>query len=421
MVTLKSIRLPASANLKLALIGLAFAIVAATLLYSQGLVADLQASERKTITYYASMLQGAYRSTSPEMLEMALDLSTRIDFPLILAEADSTPKFEARGDTNFFDYVKNITLDTTQPAWIQRERLDEMIESMGETYAPLPVYQFNSPRDSSINTLIFYDDSTIIQQIRMVPVIGMIIISMFILVGYLSFSYIKRSEQSNIWVGMAKETAHQLGTPLSSMLGWIELLRYTPDDRAQVLEAASEMERDVNRLNRIAQRFSKIGSPPELKPIELGAVLQNVHAYFERRLPHLGKKVTLTIDAPEPVWATVNVDLFEWVFENLVRNAADAIDHADGEIRIVLRAMRDVAIIDVIDNGHGIDAKVRKDIFRPGFSTKQRGWGLGLSLAKRIVEDYHGGRIMIRSTGPQGTTFRIRLSAEGNPGVSPRE
>lgn len=415
MATLKSIRLPASANLKLALIGLAFAIVGVTLLYTQSLVADLQASERKTITYYASMLQGAYRSTSPEMLEMALDLSTRIDFPLILTEVDSTPKFLAMGDTSFLDYVKNVPLDTTDPAWKQKEYLVDLAQSMGRAYPPLPVYEFRSPTDSSVNTLIFYDDSAVIQKIRLVPVIGMVIIAMFILVGYLSFSYIKRSEQSNIWVGMAKETAHQLGTPLSSMLGWIELLRYTPDDRTQVLEAAEEMERDVERLNKIAHRFSKIGSPPELKPVELGGVLRNVEAYFRRRLPHLGKKVTLTIDAPAPVRATINIDLFEWVIENLVRNAADAIDHADGEIRIVLRHARDMALIDVIDNGHGIDAKVRKDIFRPGFSTKQRGWGLGLSLAKRIVEEYHGGRIMIRSTGPQGTTFRIRL-AEADQG-----
>lgn len=410
MATLKSIRLPASANLKLALIGLAFAIVGVTLVYTQSLVADLQASERKTITYYARMLQGASRSMSTEMTEMALDLSTRIDFPLILTEADSTPKFLAFKDTSFLDYVKNISLDTTAPAWKQKEYLEDLTRSMGETYSPLPVYQFDTPTDSTINTLIFYDDSAVIRKIRMVPVIGMVIIAMFILVGYLSFSYIKRSEQSNIWVGMAKETAHQLGTPLSSMLGWIELLRYTPDDRAQVLEAAEEMERDVERLNRITLRFSKIGSPPELKPVELGGVLRNVEAYFKRRLPHLGKRVTLTIDAPESVWATVNVDLFEWVFENLVRNAADSIDHANGEIRVILHRARGLALIDVIDNGHGIDAKIRKDIFRPGFSTKRRGWGLGLSLAKRIVEEYHGGRIMIRSTGPQGTTFRIRLT-----------
>jgi len=411
MVTLKSIRLPASANLKLALIGLAFAIVAVTLLYTQGLVADLQTSERKTIAFYARILQMNGQSIAPEFADLVFNLTNQIDFPLILAEPDSTPKILTVPDTAFVDYVKNVGLDTTAPPWQQKEYLQELIDEMGRSYAPLPVYTFNTPQDSSVNTLIFYDDSTTIEQIRMVPVIGLVIISMFILVGYLSFSYIKRSEQSNIWVGMAKETAHQLGTPLSSMLGWIELLRYTPADREQVLEAADEMDRDVERLNKIAQRFSKIGSPPELQITELSSVLHHVQAYFERRLPHLGKRVTLSIDAPRPVCATINTDLFEWVFENLVRNAADAISHPHGEITLSLRDVRGVAIIDVTDNGSGIDAKVRKDIFRPGFSTKLRGWGLGLSLARRIVEEYHGGRLYIRNTGPQGTTIRIRIPA----------
>lgn len=238
---------------------------------------------------------------------------------------------------------------------------------------------------------------------------------MFILVGYISFSYVKRNEQSNIWVGMAKETAHQLGTPLSSLLGWIELLRMMPEDTTQVLEAAEEMERDVDRLNKVAHRFSKIGSPAQLKVVEINGVIGNVITYFERRLPHLGKKVTLTLEGSGSVYVAINVDLFEWVFENLVRNAADAIDHVNGKIRIKVREIRGFAVIDVIDNGRGIDPKIRKDIFRPGFSTKQRGWGLGLSLAKRIVEDYHGGKIMLKESSSQGTTFRIRLDAVPPP------
>jgi NtrC-family two-component system sensor histidine kinase KinB len=189
-----------------------------------------------------------------------------------------------------------------------------------------------------------------------------------------------------------------------------------PEDTEQVLEAASEMQRDVERLNKIALRFSKIGSAAQVRPVELNGVLRNVVAYFERRLPHLGKKVTLSLaESTEPIYVAINTDLFEWVFENLVRNAADAIDHADGQIRMEVHEVRGQALIDVIDNGRGIDPKIKKDIFRPGFSTKQRGWGLGLSLAKRIVEEYHGGKIMIKQTSSAGTTFRIRIPAAEAP------
>jgi signal transduction histidine kinase len=239
--------------------------------------------------------------------------------------------------------------------------------------------------------------------------------AMFVFVGYLSFSHIKRNEQSNIWVGMAKETAHQLGTPLSSLLGWIELLRMMPEDTDQVLEAADEMQRDVDRLTKVAQRFSKIGSAAQVQTVEVHAILEHIMTYFERRLPHLGKRVTLKLDEGYPVWVAINVDLFEWVFENLIRNAADAIDRSDGEIKLRVREVRNTAVIDISDNGRGIDQKIRKDIFRPGFSTKSRGWGLGLSLAKRIVEEYHGGKIVVKESSPKGTTFRIRLHAVPPP------
>jgi signal transduction histidine kinase len=155
-----------------------------------------------------------------------------------------------------------------------------------------------------------------------------------------------------------------------------------------------------------------------VKTVELNAVLRHVVTYFERRLPHLGKKVALTLEeSPEPIHVAINTDLFEWVFENLVRNAADAIDHPDGRIRLRVHEVRDVAIVDVIDNGRGINPKIKKDIFRPGFSTKQRGWGLGLSLAKRIVEEYHDGRITVKSSSPSGTTFRVQLPAVEPPAV----
>ncbi len=454
MSSLKSIRLPASANLKLLLVVLAFAIVAGTLWFTQQLVNDLRQAERKTIELYGKTLQelindeNADPSSTPA-LNLAVDLVTTIEFPMMLTDAEKKPSIQTLPDGRTEVVGKYLDYDTTATPEQQLKQAEALVKDMEEAYDPIIVYTFTlrdtvirvpvppplatdsasdsaaSPalmaapfitktiqlRDSIISNYIFYDDSKALQQLSMLPYVELTIVAMFILVGYIGFSHVKRNEQSNIWVGMAKETAHQLGTPLSSLMGWIELLRYMPDDPPQVLEAAAEMERDIERLNRVAHRFSKIGSAAELKPVNLNEVLTTIMAYFQRRLPNIGRKVIITLDAPQPVYSAINVELFEWVLENLVRNAADAIDRPEGTIHFRLRRIRDLAVIDVQDNGRGIDPKIRKDIFRPGFSTKQRGWGLGLSLARRIVEEYHKGKITIKDSSSAGTTFRIRLKA----------
>lgn len=425
MSQLKTIRLTASANLKLALVLMALVIAGGTLFYTQKLVSDLRVAERQAARFYAGFFQmyGSSDAPTPQMDALAGQLmgTETITFPLILTSADKKiePHILDNGDTSYaLAFVKNIELDTTAPLGVQRRALQRHLDAMAERYEPLPIYYIGADADSMITNYLYFDDSTVIKQLGWLPYVEVLLGSMFILVGYLSFSHIKRNEQSNIWVGMAKETAHQLGTPLSSLLGWIELLRLMPEDTAQVLEAADEMERDVERLNKVAQRFSKIGSAAEVHTIDINEVLRHVVSYFERRLPHLGKRVTLSLESSGPVFVNINVHLFEWVFENLVRNAADAIDRSDGEVSFKVREHRGHAVIDVIDNGRGIDPKIRNDIFRPGFSTKKRGWGLGLSLAKRIVEEYHKGKIFIKESSPQGTTFRIRLDAVPAP---PRE
>ncbi|HVZ40908.1 MAG TPA: HAMP domain-containing sensor histidine kinase [Candidatus Kapabacteria bacterium] len=432
MVNLKTIRLPFSANIKLALVAFAFAIVAGTLYYTNHLVGEMRKSEQKTVQFYANTFQRLINTpptesdaTETDVSNLIFRIGEMIDFPVIFTDKHGQPMMHRLRDGRTapdVSWVKNVEVDTTLPPDVQREQLSDEIASMGKVYEPLRIYTvtaLSSGTDSTLTNYAYFDDSHLVKQLQRLPFIEMIIISMFIVVGYISFSYIKRNEQSNIWVGMAKETAHQLGTPLSSLLGWIELLRYDPTDSAQVIEAAEEMQRDVQRLNKISQRFSKIGSAAEVRPVELNSVLGNVIQYFERRLPHLGKRVTLTLEgSPTPVYAAINTDLFEWVFENLVRNAADAIDHVDGQITIRIHELRNTAIIDVTDNGRGIDPKIRKDIFRPGFSTKQRGWGLGLSLAKRIVEEYHGGRIVLKQSSASGSTFRIRIPSVPAPAAA---
>ncbi len=443
MQRLQTIRLPFSANIKLLLVTVALAIVAGTLYYVQMLVDDLRRAEQQAVSYYAESLQlllSAPQGGGSDFVvnELALKMAESIYFPVILADGQRHPSRSGVSGEYEWD-AENIEIDTTLSESEQEGYLVDRITDMEDAYEPLVIYSITTqleeislplpgadtlpagePRDTlvlqevtdtSIAYYLYYEDSAAITRLQLLPWIELLIITMFIIIGYVGFSHIKRSEQSNIWVGMAKETAHQLGTPLSSLLGWIELLRFEPENRVQVLEAADEMSRDVDRLTTVAQRFSKIGSAATTKPYDLNEVIAGVVTYFERRLPHLGKRVSLGFTPhPEPLVAAINIDLIRWVFENLVRNAADAIDRREGRIDLSVRPFRDTIIIEVADNGRGIDPKIRKDIFRPGFSTKERGWGLGLSLARRIIEEYHGGKINVRESSAEGTKFEIRLN-----------
>nr|MDA3859972.1 HAMP domain-containing sensor histidine kinase [Melioribacteraceae bacterium] len=233
---------------------------------------------------------------------------------------------------------------------------------------------------------------------------------MFIIIAYFSFSYLKKNEQSNIWVGMSKETAHQLGTPISSLLGWNEILKINKTNPDKVEDISEEMNNDLQRLNKIADRFSKIGSKPKLVSTNLTEVIESVVQYFNRRLPVTRKKTEIKIISSTDYLIPLNRSLFEWVVENLIKNALDAIESKNGLITFELTEDDENLIIDVSDNGKGIDLKNRRDVFRPGYSTKKRGWGLGLSLTKRIVEDYHKGKIFVKSSIlDEGTTFQIIL------------
>jgi len=263
---------------------------------------------------------------------------------------------------------------------------------------------------------VHYDESSLARMIRLFPFVQLLFVSLFVLVGYMGFSYVRRSEQSLLWVGMAKEAAHQLGTPLSSMIGWIELLRMRHEGNEDVESVANEMERDVSRLRRVADRFEKIGTAPILAPAPLAPLVERVADYMRRRIPQQSRRVELTVDVDPGLHAWVNGELLEWVIENLLKNALDAIE-GDGEIAISAGVDDDEILLQVSDTGKGIERKVQRMIFRPGFSTKRRGWGLGLSLARRIVEEYHGGRLELVESRPGSTVFGIALrAAEAPPG-----
>lgn len=258
---------------------------------------------------------------------------------------------------------------------------------------------------------VYYGQSVIAQSLRFFPYVQFGLLALFLGLIYMSIRNLRRTEQSNLWVGMAKEAAHQLGTPLSSMMGWIELLK-SPQNATQQDAIVHELQEDVKRLQYVADRFNKIGSNPNLEMTRLEPVLLNVINYIDRRLPRFGKDVKIHSDIDSDLKANISVDLFSWAIENLLKNALDAIDNDKQHARVSIRCFReyDQVVIDIEDTGKGIEKKHYEEIFQPGFSTKKRGWGLGLSLSRRIIEEYHKGRIFVlRSSAGQGTTFRIIL------------
>ncbi|MCF8241136.1 MAG: HAMP domain-containing histidine kinase [Melioribacteraceae bacterium] len=394
---------PASLRIKLLLLSIAIAIALGTLYYTQNLVEKLQNREREVVELYAKALQyiADSESLNNDFTFIFENIIKRIDFPLILTDEFNQVPYDPTGSG-----IRNLEIDSTLTSNEVEIFLQKKIQELGSRYDPIIVYY----PANVVWKKIYYGDSNLIQALRFYPYLQILLAFVFISIAYLSFSYIKKSEQSNIWVGMSKETAHQLGTPISSLMGWSEILKMNLDSPDKVADVAEEIDSDLSRLNKIAHRFSKIGSKPELKIENVYQIVSRVNNYFHRRLPHTGKNVVLEIKGDHEVAAMINAELFEWVLENLIKNALDAIEHKEGSIKFNIINNNKTVEIDVSDNGKGIDLKHRKDIFRPGYSTKKRGWGLGLSLSKRIVEDYHKGKIFVKNSIPnESTTFKIVL------------
>jgi anti-sigma regulatory factor (Ser/Thr protein kinase) len=251
-----------------------------------------------------------------------------------------------------------------------------------------------------------YGDSSTIIMLKYYPYVQLFIIALFIFVSYLAFSSSRKFEQNQVWVGMSKETAHQLGTPLSSLMAWVEYFR--GDSETFPKEIVDEVEKDVNRLEVITERFSKVGSQPVLSETNARSIIESSIAYLQKRV---SKQVAISIDDKSDLEAIafINVSLFEWVIENLCKNAVDAME-GKGRITFLIQNKGEQVIIDVKDTGKGIPIYLQKTVFNPGYTTRKRGWGLGLSLAKRIIESYHNGQIFVATSEPgKGTTFRIKL------------
>ena len=396
-----------SLNIKLAIFLSGVFIAIIILFYTQVMVNRIQERETQIADLYAKSLEYVAKdeSVTGEYNFIFNEIIQKIDFPIILTDKDYKNA----------DIFINLDLDTANLS--RKEKNDLMIreaKKMASINSPIKVTIY----DTLILRYVNYGQSNLITQLKFFPIVEIFVGGLFILLGYIGFSYIKKTEQSNIWVGLSRETAHQLGTPLSSLNGWIEILKNIQPRNEELNGITNEIEKDIEKLIKIAGRFSKIGSKPELTEENIYSVIQGVIHYFEKRIPSLttiygktAKKVQVKLNSQRDITAYMNKELFEWVIENLLKNALDAIDKPIGSIVFTVTSKGKELYIDVNDNGKGIDKKFKKDVFRPGFSTKRRGWGLGLSLSKRIIEDYHKGKLNVIESNPGlGTTFRIKLN-----------
>lgn len=376
-------------NLRSALALIAVAIVTGTIFYSNFLSKKIEVEEREKISQWVEANKFIATAPPNANLTLASEIQQQnTDIPIIWTNENDSIIDSRNIDSNAIKSSENF--------------LQKKLEEFKSLHPPI-VLELN--QDPYVADKYYYGDSKLLKQVRYYPIIQLLIVALFIFITFYAMSARNKSTQNQVWAGMAKETAHQLGTPISSLQGWVEMLKEQGGNSI----IAPEMEKDVNRLKLISDRFGKIGSTPKLEEHELTEQIEKMVAYIKRRSTD---RVNFIIIKPEEkVTANISGPLFDWVIENLLKNALDAMD-GKGEIKIRIRKNLQKVIIDLSDSGKGISKQNIGKVFKPGFSTKKRGWGLGLSLAKRIIEKYHKGQLYVKSSEiGKGTTFRIVLNA----------
>lgn len=364
---------------------LALIVALFIIIFSNSKVEELKEEESVKISNYAKTL---------ELLNTETDIPPKTQFFLVqLIEQNTTiPVILVDEKGNYID-SKNVSKKIISDSLKLKEELHEMAESYYPILIKLPFG----------NQYVYYKNSVLLTQLGYYPFVLIILVTLFVWFTYWYFKTVKKTEQSLLWAGMAKETAHQIGTPLSSIMGWLEILKTEEIDQKPIIN----IEKDVHRLQNITDRFSKIGSTPSLKKEDIVEISEQAFMYLKKRM---SRQIGFEFQAPEyPVYVSLNNILYSWVIENLIKNSADAMK-GEGKIKLQIHDNKKNIFIDISDEGSGIESKNVKKIFKPGFTTKKRGWGLGLSLARRIIEDYHYGKIFVQNTEiNKGTTFRITL------------
>ncbi len=379
--------------------------------YTFDVIERLKSVTRSQVETYVRLWQYAANApTSGIELQFIFDeIIVKATFPIIVTDD--------HGDPAHWRNIEGIPESPTDTLPGTLLKLQALVKEMKHDNGEYPIYYAET-----FANYLYYGNPPVVRQLQWMPFVEIGVVLAFMTIGLIGFQNIRRSEERLIWVGMAKETAHQLGTPISSLMGWLEVIG--PAHRAD-LEAADEekllvttaenMSIDVDRLQRVANRFGLIGSVPELKESDVNRVVQEVVEYYRRRLPFEGKGIQLTCTAGDIPPVRLNTELLGWSLENLVKNALQAVDSKTGQVTLTTSVAPDRrnVLIEIADNGVGITVAAARKIFRPGFTTKKRGWGLGLTLVRRIVEEYHNGRIRLVRSGPGETVFHILLPIGG--------
>lgn len=377
-------------RVKIVFVLAAILVAVSSLIVSKTLTDNLKREEQGRMEVWAEAMKSLGKADANTDLSLVLKVINENDYiPIVLLDRSG----------NVTDF-RNVSLHADNRVDSLREARQLALGWISEGHAiRLAIDDVNH---NYIN--VCYDESLILKRLTIFPFVQLAVVLVFVVLAVFALLASKRAEQNKVWAGLSKETAHQLGTPISSLMAWVEVLKEEyPDD-----ELIPELDKDVSRLQLISDRFSKIGSKPELNLTSLSEVLAHVVDYIDRRTSH---NVVISCRLPDhDVMVNINAALFEWVIENLCKNAVDAMNGGPGTITIAVAEAEQKVTIDVADTGKGISKKNIKNVFRPGFTTKKRGWGLGLSLAKRIIEEYHQGRIFVKSSEVgAGTTFRIEL------------
>lgn len=385
---------------KMGLLVFAGIIGLSSLIYTNILVKKLQEQEKENIELRleaTKQLIKATDSTDSEFIVFLFEYIINKDNVAFMVTDSNDVILQSRG----LDANKTLRKDIEPDKQYDPDYFKSELAEMKSQHEPIVYEVFEGEKQ-----YIYYKDSSILSQLKLYPWLQFTIISIFLLASYLAFSTSRRAEQNRVWVGMAKETAHQLGTPISSLLAWLEYLKEKYKDSDA--ETLSEIEHDIQRLELVADRFSKIGSAPQLQDENVMEVIRNGIAYIQKRSP---SRIQYSLEGDETLTAKINISLFDWVIENLCKNAVNAIG-TEGKISINVRAIKNKIVIDISDTGVGIPKSKFQTVFEPGYTTRKRGWGLGLSLVKRIIENYHFGQIFVKeSTIGKGSTFRIILNA----------
>lgn len=376
-------------NLRTGLALIAVAIVTGTIFYSNVIAKKIETEEREKLSQWVEA--NKFIATAPENADLKLASQIQqenADIPII--------------QTNELDSIIDTrNLDSAQIA-SSKSYLEDKLAEFKSAHPPILLVLNTNPY---VADKYYYGDSLLLKQVKYYPLIQLIIVALFIFITLYTITVRNKSTQNQVWAGMAKETAHQLGTPISSLEGWVEMLKENKESE----NISLEMEKDVKRLKLISDRFGKIGSAPKLNPTNITVEVEKMVDYIRRRAP---EKVSFEVKAPgDKLVINLSEPLFDWVIENLLKNALDAME-GKGSIVINIFTKSKHVIVDVSDTGKGISKQNTTKVFKPGFTTKKRGWGLGLSLSKRIIENFHNGQLFVKSSEPgKGTTFRISLPA----------